>query len=74
MSDGAFTEGPAIAELRTDADRDRIEVQVRLDMVVLVVVSHRGERGQAELAPADARRLGEALARAADAAEQTPRP
>lgn len=61
-----------IAGLRTDANRDQIEVQVRLDKVVLIVLSDRGQRGEAELTPADARTLARTLQRAADVAEQTP--
>jgi hypothetical protein len=58
--------------IETDAGRDQLEVQVRLDKVVLLVHGHNGDSAQSELTPAEARKLAELLGQAALGAEQTP--
>jgi hypothetical protein len=57
--------------LHADVGRDRVEVQVRLDKVVLLVQQQQVGAAQTELTPADARDLAHMLGDAADAAERT---
>lgn len=57
--------------LETDVGRDAIEVDVRLDKVVLTV-SEGDDSATTELTPAEARAVRRMLEQAADSAEQTP--
>ena len=57
--------------LHPDVGRDRVEVQVRLDKVVLLVQQQETGTAQTELTPADARGLVHMLEDAAAAAERT---
>lgn len=61
-----------IGVLIADVGRDRVEVQVRLDKVVLAVGSDQGDGDHVELTPANAREVAELLREAAAAAEKTP--
>jgi hypothetical protein len=61
-----------MTERQRDSGRDTIDVDVRLDKVVLAVSQHDVASARTTLTPADARQIADSLRAAADTAERTP--